>query len=261
MLAELLELAPGGVEEVERRRRRRVRRLRRARRAARPAATCARPPAMRWWRSPPPRWPTTGPSAGAPSTSRVQVGDALRAPAVGARRAGRPARRRHRPRPGVRHGRAPDHAAVPGAAARARRPAGRAWSTSAAARACWPSPRRELGWAPVLGIDHERESVAGDRRERARSTASRCGARAGTCCATGPRPRAPIVLANLLRPLLLALAERLRGARPTLLIASGLLAHEADEVAGAFARHGLREAGAATAASGWRCCCGARVER
>jgi ribosomal protein L11 methylase PrmA len=27
------------------------------------------------------------------------------------------------------------------------------------------------------------------------------------------------------------------------LVASGLLAHEGDEVAGAFARHGLREAG------------------
>ena len=31
------------------------------------------------------------------------------------------------------------------------------------------------------------------------------------------------------------------GAPPDALIASGLLAHEGDEVAGAFARHGLRE--------------------
>ena len=41
------------------------------------------------------------------------------------------------------------------------------------------------------------------------------------------------------------------GTQPDVLIASGLLAHEADEVAAAFARErGLHEAAAATAASG-----------
>ena len=49
------------------------------------------------------------------------------------------------------------------------------------------------------------------------------------------------VVANLVRSLLLMLAERMT-APPRALIASGLLAHEADEVASAFAlRHGLRE--------------------
>ena len=60
---------------------------------------------------------------------------------------------------------------------------------------------------------------------------------------------APVVAANLLRPLLLAWARRLAGAGsggeavelPERVIASGLLVGEADEVAGAFAAVGLRE--------------------
>jgi len=48
-------------------------------------------------------------------------------------------------------------------------------------------------------------------------------------------PATPVVLANLLRPLLLALAPAMSQAPPRVLIASGLLAHEADEVAAAFA--------------------------
>jgi ribosomal protein L11 methylase PrmA len=53
------------------------------------------------------------------------------------------------------------------------------------------------------------------------------------------------VLANLLRPLLLHVAEAgFAGEQPRTLIASGLLAHEADEVAAAFAdRAGLTERG------------------
>jgi ribosomal protein L11 methylase PrmA len=55
---------------------------------------------------------------------------------------------------------------------------------------------------------------------------------------------APTVAANLLRPLLLRWAKRLAAdavARPDRVIASGLLAGEADEVAGAFAAAGVRE--------------------
>jgi ribosomal protein L11 methylase PrmA len=53
------------------------------------------------------------------------------------------------------------------------------------------------------------------------------------------------VAANLLRPLLLAWAERLAAASaavPQIVIASGPLVGEADEVAGAFAGVGLAEA-------------------
>ena len=49
-----------------------------------------------------------------------------------------------------------------------------------------------------------------------------------------PSPPADVVLANLLRPLLLQVAERMQH-RPEALILSGLLDHEADEVAAAFA--------------------------
>ena len=48
-----------------------------------------------------------------------------------------------------------------------------------------------------------------------------------------PAPQADLVLANLMRPLLLRVAELMEG-RPRALIASGLLDHEADEVAEAF---------------------------
>jgi ribosomal protein L11 methyltransferase len=55
-------------------------------------------------------------------------------------------------------------------------------------------------------------------------------------------PGAPTVVANLLRPLLLRVAaDGFDGDPPQTLIASGLLTYEGDEVAGAFARHGLRE--------------------
>ncbi len=56
-----------------------------------------------------------------------------------------------------------------------------------------------------------------------------------------PWPVPVVVLANLLRPLLLDLAERFPAA-PRHLLAAGLLAGEADELAGAFARTlGMRE--------------------
>ena len=55
-------------------------------------------------------------------------------------------------------------------------------------------------------------------------------------------PSAPTVIANLLRPLLLRVAaDGFDAEPPQTLIASGLLAHEGDEVAAAFARHGLYE--------------------
>ena len=58
----------------------------------------------------------------------------------------------------------------------------------------------------------------------------------------GPAPGAPTVVANLLRPLLLRVAkDGFAGPGPDALIASGLLAHEGDEVAAAFAVRGLRE--------------------
>jgi ribosomal protein L11 methyltransferase len=99
-----------------------------------------------------------------------------------------------------------------------------------------------LGWAPVLGVDHDPEAM---RATTANAAANGVGieARRHDLLRDGPAPSGPTVLANLLRPLLLRVAaDGFAGATPEVLIASGLLAHEGDEVAAAFARHGLREA-------------------
>jgi ribosomal protein L11 methyltransferase len=100
----------------------------------------------------------------------------------------------------------------------------------------------KLGFEPVLGVDHEREAV--------RATAANAAAngvavdvRRFDLVRDGAAPAAPTTVANLLRPLLLAVAAAgFDGPAPRALIAGGLLAHEGDEVARAFARHGLREA-------------------
>ncbi len=101
-----------------------------------------------------------------------------------------------------------------------------------------------LGWAPVLGVDHEAESVEATLANAAVNGVA-VEARAFDLLHDGPAPSAPTLLANLLRPLLLQVARTgfAGGEAPQALIASGLLAHEADEVAAAFAEHrGLREA-------------------
>ncbi|HEU4656333.1 MAG TPA: 50S ribosomal protein L11 methyltransferase [Capillimicrobium sp.] len=97
----------------------------------------------------------------------------------------------------------------------------------------------KLGFRPVDGYDHEAESVA--------ATVENAAANGVTVRAhrwdlrRDPVPEAPLVLANLLRPLLLTLADRM-DRPPAILVTSGLLAHEADEVAAAFVRrHGLVE--------------------
>ena len=100
-----------------------------------------------------------------------------------------------------------------------------------------------LGWDPVLGVDHEAESVTATR-DNARENGVVVEARGFDLLHDGPAPGAPTVLANLLRPLLLTVAQTgfVDGEVPRALIASGLLAEEADEVAAAFAgTMGLRE--------------------
>jgi ribosomal protein L11 methyltransferase len=99
----------------------------------------------------------------------------------------------------------------------------------------------QLGFAPVLGLDNERESV-----EAARENAKVNGVAIETRSFDlrgEPLPwseEAPLVLANLLRPLLLELARKMP-APPRELLASGLLVAEVNEVVAAFERLGLRE--------------------
>jgi ribosomal protein L11 methyltransferase len=103
-----------------------------------------------------------------------------------------------------------------------------------------------LGWRPVLAIDHERESVEATR-DNATVNGVELTARRHDLVHDGPAPAAPTVLANLLRPLLLRVAaEGLGGAgadRPRSMVASGLLREEAAEVSAALTeRFGLHEA-------------------
>jgi ribosomal protein L11 methyltransferase len=97
-----------------------------------------------------------------------------------------------------------------------------------------------LGWAPVLACDVEHASVVATR---ANALANGAGdivvERIDLRRAQGPW--APTVVANLVRPLLLDVAARMTRP-PERLIASGLLRSEAGEVAAAFAPHGLRPA-------------------
>ncbi len=102
----------------------------------------------------------------------------------------------------------------------------------------------QLGFAPVLGLDHESESVQATH-DNARVNgvvvqAQRFDLRREELPLIEGR-RAPILLANLVRPLLLDLAASL-GEPPQHMIVSGLLREEANEVAAAFHdRLGLHE--------------------
>lgn len=94
-----------------------------------------------------------------------------------------------------------------------------------------------LGFGPVTALDADRlsiEATAANARDNGvvLDRLQRANLR------DEPSPQADIVLANLMRPLLLRVAE-LMAEPPRVLIASGLLEHEADEVAQAFSA--LRE--------------------
>jgi ribosomal protein L11 methyltransferase len=88
-----------------------------------------------------------------------------------------------------------------------------------------------LGFVPVVAVDFDAAAIqataANARANAADVEASRWDLRRDA------PPRARTVAANLMRPLLLELAPRLKP--PAALILSGLLDHEADEVAVAFA--------------------------
>lgn len=113
-----------------------------------------------------------------------------------------------------------------------------------------------LGWGPVLAVDFDPFSVQAARDNAAVNGVEITVARHDL--RVDPVRTAPTVAANLLAPLLLGWSERLAGslsagaaspaggraagpARPRRLIAGGLLEHEADRVAEAFAASGLDE--------------------
>ena len=96
----------------------------------------------------------------------------------------------------------------------------------------------KLGFKPVVACDHEMAAL-----ESARANARANGVELELRRANlrlEPPPEAPTVLANLTAPLLGEVARHL-GRAPRHLVCSGLLAPEAEDVRGAFAEHGLTE--------------------
>jgi ribosomal protein L11 methyltransferase len=95
-----------------------------------------------------------------------------------------------------------------------------------------------LGFEPVIAVDNDPAALQATKENaEANGVALQVG---HANLRAEPGPYAPVVAANLVRPLLLDVA-RLMTDPPEHLIASGLLREEADEVAAAFARHGLTE--------------------
>jgi ribosomal protein L11 methyltransferase len=98
-----------------------------------------------------------------------------------------------------------------------------------------------LGWGPVAALDFDPVAVSAAFENAAVNGVSIDVGRHDL--RSDPVVVAPTVAANLLRPLLLAWVGRLESVSvlPERVIASGLLVGEADEVASAFARVGLAE--------------------
>jgi ribosomal protein L11 methyltransferase len=100
-----------------------------------------------------------------------------------------------------------------------------------------------LGWAPVIAVDNDPAAVEAARANAVVNGVSGAVSVARVDLRTDPLPFAPTVAANLLAPLLVAWAARIErdDPRPARVIASGLLVEEADDVAAAFSSRGLLE--------------------
>jgi ribosomal protein L11 methyltransferase len=90
-----------------------------------------------------------------------------------------------------------------------------------------------LGFEPVTAVDADRGAVAATR-DNARANGVWLAHIGRLNLRDEPAPAADVVAANLMRPLLLRVAE-LMEAQPRAMIVSGLLDEEADEVAAALA--------------------------
>lgn len=106
----------------------------------------------------------------------------------------------------------------------------------------------KLGWAPVLGLDHEPAAVEATGANAAANGVEIAVRRFDL--RRDPVPEAATAVANLLAPLLLTLAARMESV-PQALIAGGLLRAQADEVAAAFADRCALVEGARREAGEW----------
>ena len=91
----------------------------------------------------------------------------------------------------------------------------------------------KLGFAPVVALDSDAGAIAATNAN-ARDNGVVLDRVERVNLREQPPPAADVVAANLMRPLLLRVAELIEEP-PRALILSGLLEHEADEVAAAFA--------------------------
>jgi ribosomal protein L11 methyltransferase len=112
------------------------------------------------------------------------------------------------------------------------------WGTGSAVLAIAAA---HLGWSPVVAVDHELDAV-----EAARANAAANGAAVEVSrlnLRDESPPSAPTIVANLLTPLLVELAARMAQGEipvPATLVVSGLLERERDRVASAFTAAGPR---------------------
>ena len=97
----------------------------------------------------------------------------------------------------------------------------------------------KLGWSPVIGVDHEQAALdaarANSRANGVELDLRRVNLR------HEPPPGAPAVVANLTGPLLRDVAARLGDPPPRVLVCSGMLASEAEAVSGDLLAAGLAE--------------------
>ncbi len=97
----------------------------------------------------------------------------------------------------------------------------------------------KLGWSPVTGYDHEPAAI-----EASAANAAANGVEAGfqrqNLRESLPEP-APACVANMTSPILRSIAGHLQGELPDLLVLSGILPSELDEVAAAFGPAGFEE--------------------
>ncbi len=100
----------------------------------------------------------------------------------------------------------------------------------------------KLGWGKVLALDYDQLAVDATLENAAVNGVADLIEVRRFNLLREPVPPAPLVLANLLRPLLLAWSAAMAGTAHGQIIASGLLIDEADSVSRSFARARLPRA-------------------
>jgi len=99
-----------------------------------------------------------------------------------------------------------------------------------------------LGYTPVLGVDHDPESILHARKNAGlNDMADRITWRSMDLTAEMPEDRYDVVCANLFANLLVDIAPRLARVTRRHLVLSGVQEHQAEEVAAAFVQCGGRE--------------------